>query len=131
LQLLKLSEELNQTYKQIIFLQFMNISTLLCVLGFQVVIVDSVTGRIVPAIFGLTMLIQLLVYAFGGQLVLDKSKTVAENLYKIDRDMILMIARPLKPVVMKSGFFKADLPTFVSIINAAGSLITMLKSFFK
>jgi hypothetical protein len=131
LELLELSEALKQTYKQIIFLQFMNISTLLCVLGFQVVVVDSVAGRIVPAVYGLTMLIQLLVYAFGGQLVLDKSKAVAENLYEIDRDMIIMIARPFKPVVMKSGFFKADLPTFVSIKNAAGSLITMLKSFVK
>jgi hypothetical protein len=45
--------------------------------------------------------------------------------------MILMIARPLKPVVMKFGFYKSDLMIFVSIINAAGSLITMLKLFVK
>jgi hypothetical protein len=131
LNLLYLSKELNSLFGEIIFSQFLFISTLLCVLGFQVVMVDGVAGKMVPAVYGVTMLIQLLVYALGGQAIVDKSEAVANDFYEVDRDFLIITARPMKPSITKSIFFTADLPTFVTIINATGSLITMLKSFVK
>jgi hypothetical protein len=92
---------------------------------------DSVAGRIVPAAFGATIMISLFIYAYGGQLIVDQSNSVAENIYDLDRDSIIMITRPLRQTKIQSGFFTADLGTFVSVVNAAGSLMTMLKSFVK
>jgi hypothetical protein len=109
----------------------MFISTLLCVLGFQIVMVDGIAGKMVPTIYGITMLTQLLVYALGGQAIVDKSEEVANSFYELDRDFLIITARPMKPSITKSIFFEANLPTFVTIINATGSLITMLKSFVK
>jgi hypothetical protein len=104
---------------------------MLCVIGFELVMVESLTDKIFPAVFGLAAIIQLSIYAFGGQLIIDKSDAVARNFYDVDRDFLILIARPLKPTKIKTLFFSADLPTFVSILNSAGSLITMLKSLVK
>jgi odorant receptor len=124
-----LVEQLNQTFKQIVLCQFTLTSLLLCVIGFQVVVVKSVADMFVPATFGVSVAIQLFVYAFGGQLIMDHSSEVARNLYGTDRNFLIMIARPRLHARIQAGFFTASLPTFVSVMNSAGSLITMLKSF--
>jgi odorant receptor len=129
LEILDLVKELNETFKQVVFSNFLLSSLLLCVLGFQLVMIESFAGRIVPATFGVSVAIQLFVYAFGGQLIIDKSNEVARDFYDIDRNFLIMIARPRLPAKIQAGFFTANLPTFVSVMNSTGSLITMLKSF--
>jgi gustatory receptor len=131
LELLNLVKDLNEVINEVVFAQFLLSSLQLCVLGFQVVIVQSIAGLIVPAVYGLTIIIQLFVYSFGGQLIVNSSDAVSQNLYKIDRDLVLMIARPHKSTMINSVFFTADLPSFLSIMRFTGSLITMLKSFVK
>jgi hypothetical protein len=131
LELLNLVKDLNELFNEVVFCQFLLSSLQLCVLGFQVVIVESIAGLIVPAVYGLTIIIQLFVYSFGGQLIVNSSDAISENLYEVDRDLILMIARPQKSTMIKSVFFTADLPSFLSIMRFTGSLITMLKSFVK
>jgi gustatory receptor len=131
LQLLELVKELNDIFKEIVFCQFLLSSMLLCVLGFQVVAVKSVASMIVPAVYSFTIIIQLFVYSFGGQHIVDTSDAVSKNIYKVDRDSTVIIARPHQRTLIKSVFFTADLPSFLFIIRSTGSLITMLKSFVK
>jgi hypothetical protein len=100
-----------------------------CVIGFELVMVESFIGKIFPAVFGSATVIQLFMYAVGGQIIIDKSDAVARNLYAMDRDLLVLTARPMKQTKITTPFFSADLPTFVTIMNSAGSLITMLKSF--
>jgi 7tm Odorant receptor len=102
---------------------------LLCVLGFQFVVFQSVLKRVVVAIFGAAAFFQLFVYTYGGQLLMDRSTKVAENLYQADKDLIIIIMRAQKSAVIKSGFYHASSETLTSILSAAGSLITLLKSF--
>jgi odorant receptor len=122
-------EDLNKIFKKVVFAQFLLSSVQLCVLGFQIVVIENIAGLIVPLIFGFTIIIQLFVFALGGQLIVNTSVAVSENCYEVDRDLILIIARPQKLTLINSVFFTADLPSFLSIMRFTGSLITMLKSF--
>jgi odorant receptor len=127
--ILKLSRDLNAFFKPIILTQFLISSMELCFLGFQFVMIEGFAQRIVVGMFGLSFIIQLFVYALGGQLLMDKSMSVVENFYETDRDFIMIIARAQKAEIIKAGFFRANLPTFFSMMNSAGSLIALLKSF--
>jgi 7tm Odorant receptor len=128
-QLLDLVETLNKLYGPIIFVQFLANSILLCVLGFQLVMSQSVLKKAVAVSFGSAAFIQLFVYTYGGQLVMDKSSCVAEELYQTDKDLIILICRAQKASVIKFGFYQANSKTLTSILSATASLITLLKSF--
>lgn len=129
--ILELAEDLNKFYQPVVLVQFLISSTLLCVIGFQLVVLESFFKRIICAIFGFGIIIQLFIYSYGGQIIIDKSSAVADDFYQLDRDLIIIIARAQKAQTIKSGFYEANLPTFKSILGAAASLITLLKSFIE
>lgn len=79
----------------------------------------------------MTIIIQLFIYAYGGQLVKDKSSSVAELIYEMDKDLVKIIARAQKASEIGAGFYVADLVTFSSILRSAASLITLLRSFIE
>jgi hypothetical protein len=104
---------------------------LLCVIGFQLVVHENFSERIEHATFGFAVTTGLFIYSFGGQLIMDKSSSVSENLYEIDKDLIVSIQRAQRSSFIKVGFYKASLPLFTTIMNSTFSLITLLKSFIE
>lgn len=62
---------------------------------------------------------------------MEKSSSVANELYWLDKDLVIIIARAQRAVFIKSAFFETNLSTFIRILRAAGSLITLLKSILK
>jgi odorant receptor len=116
-------------YAPIILAQFLITSMLLCVLGFQLVMFRSFMKRVVIGFYGLNMIIQLFIYTYGGQMIMDKSTSVADKLYQTDKDLIIIIARSHKASIIKAGFYEANSATLCSILSSAASLITLLKSF--
>jgi odorant receptor len=127
-EILKLCEDLKRLTKPVIFTQFFLTSMQLCVIGFQLVMLEGLVKRIVPAFFGVAIIIQLFIYSYGGQTVLDKS-SFAEEFFDNDENLILIIRRAQKVVVFKAGFYEANLSSFQTIVNNTASLITLLKSF--
>jgi odorant receptor len=127
--ILKLADELNRLFKPVVFAVYLVTSLLLCVIGFQIVVNESIPGRVEGAMFGFAIGIALFTYSYGGQLIMDKSSSVAEDLYEIDKDFVSIIQRSQKPSIIQAGFYKASLPLFTTIMNSAASLITLLKSF--
>lgn len=127
--ILKLADKLNNLVKPIVFTQFLISSMQLCVIGFHLVVSRSIGGKIVLGPFGISVIMYLFIYATGGQLIKDKSANVADNLYKVDKDLVIIIARAQRPSVIRAGIYVASLPTFASILSSAGSLMTVLKSF--
>lgn len=59
---------------------------------------------------------------------MDKSSSVADDFYEIDRDLIIIIARSRREVKVTAGFYEATLPTFRAILSSTASLITILRS---
>jgi odorant receptor len=129
--ILNLADDLNDLVKPVVFAQFLLSSLLLCVIGFQLVMGASVVKKIIALFFGLAIIIQLFVYSFGGQQIMDKSGLVATEIYQLDKDYNLVILRSKKPLKIQAGFYHACLPTFRAILSSAASLMTLLQSFVK
>jgi odorant receptor len=129
--LLDLLEKIKKIYAPIIFCNFLVISILLCVSGFQFVMYKSIMMKVLASFYGSASLINLFIYSYGGQLVMEKSTEVADKLYQTDKDFIIIIARTQKASVFKSLFYEANSSTFTSILSSAASLITLLQSFLE
>ena len=72
--------------------------------------------------------LQFFIYCYGGQLVIDSSLQVAENLYEAEKDLMIIIGRSQKSSIIKSWFYKTDLETFRFVLSSTASLITFVKS---
>lgn len=129
LKILKIASDLNSLYKPIIFAQLLITNFLLCMIGFQVVVLKNYYEFFLAASFGIAVVNQLFLYCFGGQLVLDKTASVTKNFFDLDKDLIIIIAKSTKGFRIKSVIYNADLPTFAAILGSAQGLITALKSF--
>lgn len=129
--LLELADELGTVIKPVVFVQFMITAMLLCVLGFQCVMFETFLDFQVLLVlaFGVAIILQLFIYSYGGQLIMDKSSSVGKNFYGLDKDYIMIIARSQRPSTITNGFYEANLPIFSAIMSSAASLITALKSF--
>lgn len=127
--LLGLIEDLNRLFRPVIFTQFFISSVALCFLGFQLVMVNTFINWATAVFHGLAIIIQLFIYDYGGQLILDKTSAVADHFYQSDKDFVIIIRRAQNASIVKVGFYRATLPEFCDILNTAGSLITMLISF--
>lgn len=126
--ILELIDDLNRFFQPIVFVQFFSSSMLLCVLGFQLVMLQNFIKWATAAVFGVTIISELFIFAYGGQLILDTSLSVCDHFYESDKDLIILIRRAHKASKVKMGFYEATLPYFCAILGSAGSLITMLKS---
>ena len=80
-------------------------------IGFQLVMVDDSMNAFLILWFGFSYLIQTWIYSLGGQLVKDKSSSVAENFYQLDKDHVVIIARAQKPAVIKAWIYNARVKT--------------------
>lgn len=122
------AKALNNLFKPVVLIQFFATSTLLCVQGFQLIMLDNVFNKIVALIGGVTIITQLFVYSYGGHLIMDTSSSVADLLYEVKKENVMIIQRAQRPALIEVGFFKANLIAFTSVLSSTASLITLLKS---
>lgn len=122
-------EELNHLMKPVVFSQFFISSLLLCVIWFQLFVNLSLASFIINFVYGFAICLQLFFFAYGGQQIIEKSSTVADDFFESDSDLIIIIARAHKPAKITSAFYTATLPTFTSVISSSTSLMALWKSF--
>ncbi|KAH8369416.1 hypothetical protein KR009_010312 [Drosophila setifemur] len=136
--LLSLSRHLRTIYIPIVFGQFFITSLQVGVIIYQLVThMDSVMDLLVYLSFFGSIMLQLFMYCYGGEIIKVESLRVdvAVRLTnwdvarpKLRRSLAFIILRSQREVLIKAGFYDASLANFVAICRTALSLITLIKS---
>ena len=128
-EVMELAQKVKKFYKILIFMKFTLITIILCVACFELTSIDEF-GQQIRAFFHIIVAsLELLIYSYGGQKVMDSSMSICDEVYKLDKNYLFIMMRTQMPIQMKSGFFHACLPIYMILIKRTMSLITLLKSF--
>lgn len=128
--LIDMAERLKKLYSSPFFMEFMLSSLFLCVSAFHVFISEEFYLRQVPIFFHASgVFVDLLIYSYGGQRIMDCSKEICDDCYKMDKNYTLVMARAQREVKIKSLVFTASLPMFTDIMRGTLSMIAAFKSF--
>ncbi|XP_036673671.2 odorant receptor 82a isoform X1 [Drosophila suzukii] len=136
--LLSLSKKLRSIYTPTVFGQFVITSLQVGVIIYQLVTnMDSVMDLLLYASFFGSIMLQLFIYCYGGEIIKAESlqTDIAVRLSpwhlaspNIRRSLSLIILQSQREVLIRAGFFVASLANFVGICRTALSLITLIKS---
>ncbi|KAH8291979.1 hypothetical protein KR054_002855 [Drosophila jambulina] len=137
-ELLSLSRKLRSIYMPTVFGQFIITSLQVGVIIYQLVThMDSIMDLLVYISFFASIMLQLFIYCYGGEIIKVESFQVdvavrLSNWYlaspKVRRSLSLIIMRSQRAVLIRAGFYDASLENFVAICRTALSLITLIKS---
>jgi hypothetical protein len=92
---------------------------------------DNFSEKVLAASFGCSIIIHCLMYGSSAQFIEEATENFARELYETDRDLVIVITRSQKLMKITALVYTMDLPTVLTILQGAGSLITALKSFVK
>lgn len=127
--LIEMTTKLNKIYSIATFLQFLLFSLLLCVTAFEVFMGNDFAKMIIASIHVSAVLVDLLIYSYGGQSVMDCSKELCDDCYKLDMNYTVIMIMAHRGLKIESLVFHASLPTFSIVLSRTMSLITLFRSF--
>ncbi|XP_015437927.1 PREDICTED: uncharacterized protein LOC107193059 [Dufourea novaeangliae] len=140
-ELLRLSEQLNETISLVMVIQLFLSCILICTTeGFQCILSLS-NNNIVMTVktFSVvtTLLIQLFAYSYIGEYMKNQFDTVGYRAYCSDwynipcdlsRDIIFVLMRSQNPVQLKAGsFFVVNMETYMGILKTSMSYLSVLR----
>jgi triphosphoribosyl-dephospho-CoA synthetase len=126
---LNLSKHMNKLFSPIIFGEYLILSVLFCVVALEVGISESLVDTIPILFHGMASFMDLMIYSYGGQKIMDCASAVCEECYKIDDNYLIIMSRTKRDVKMEAFMYHASLPMSSLIISRTMSLITLMKSF--
>ncbi|KNC32434.1 putative odorant receptor 82a [Lucilia cuprina] len=136
--ILSLYNELRDIYSPIVFGQFLMTSLQVCVIVYQMVThMDTILVLIINCTFLTSILLQLFIYCYGGEILKLESLMVGisvqlSNWYNLKpahrRMLVLLMLRSQREAIIKAGFYEASLANFMAILKAAVSYITLIQS---
>ncbi|XP_017101823.2 odorant receptor 82a [Drosophila bipectinata] len=137
-ELLSMSKHLRVIYTPIVFGQFFITSLQVGVIIYQLVTrLDSIMDLLVYLSFLGSIMLQLFMYCYGGEIIKVESLKVDIAVRLSDwhlatttirKSLAFIILRSQREVLIKAGFYEASLANFVAICRTAMSLITLIKS---
>ncbi|KAI4498332.1 hypothetical protein M0802_006511 [Mischocyttarus mexicanus] len=141
--LINYCNDLNHVFTFIILGQVLLFSILICLVGYEILIADTVLTRRACFIFYMTgTLIQLMMFTFSCNILTDESKDIAEAAYSsswmtvplnktgimLRKDILLIIMRAQKPCSLSAGgFLNVSLETYTAVMSTAMSYFTLLR----
>ncbi|KAM7342271.1 odorant receptor 45a-like [Cochliomyia hominivorax] len=133
---LKLAKDFNETFSGVIFIKFTISCIQICCLAFQFSRGGELMDQAYRGLFLLAVSMQLILYCYGGQRILDESDSITnaiyksfhwESLSKSNKKLLLFsMLRSQKPCQVSGIFFTANLSLFLWVYRTAASFITML-----
>jgi hypothetical protein len=128
-QVLDLINKFNKIFNQIIFGEYTVKSVPLCVVGYLIVMSDDIFIITVCIVHGMAGIIELLIFSYGGQKIMDYGEEICDECYEIDKNYLIIMMMTKYKLRMYSLIHDACLSTVTLILNRAMALITLLKSF--
>lgn len=126
---LDISKKLICLYKPIIFTEFVIMTIVLCFTGFQILMLDDFAKILGAMLHAGAAFVDVSIYSYGAQKVLDSALAVGDEFYKSDKNYILVLLITQKELKFDAGLFHASLHTLTVILSRTMSFITLLKSF--
>ncbi|XP_030371057.1 odorant receptor 82a [Scaptodrosophila lebanonensis] len=136
--LLSLANKLCLIYMPIVFGQFVITSLQVGVIIYQIVThMSSIMALLVYLSFLGSILLQLFIYCYGGEIIKVESVMVSVAVQLSDwhravpkqrRSLALIMLRAQHQALIKAGFYEASLANFMAICRAALSFITLIQS---
>ena len=128
---LKIAKKLIKLYKPIIFTEFTIMTLVLCFTGLQIIMLNDF-GKIIAAILhAVAAFADVAIYSYGAQKIMDSALVVCDEVYKTDKNYILIMMITQKELKFDAGLFHASLHTLTKIMSRTMSFITLLQSFIK
>lgn len=131
LKIITITRKLDSLYMPIIFTEYFVIGTLSIVTGLQIIVVDDFALILRSIFHACTGLVDVAIYSYGSQKILDSSLSVCDEAYLIDKHYVFILLIAQKRLRFTTGFFEASLDTYSIMLSRTMSFITLLKSFIK
>nr|QZA75627.1 odorant receptor 27 [Plutella xylostella] len=136
--IIRFVEEIESIFGVAVFCQFASSCIIACMTAFRMTITNEPTQIINLVFYLLTILIELLVYCYFGDVLINKSQQVAEAVYasswqqtslKTQRSLMLLMLRAQRPLSITAGKqFNLSLETFVVILKSSYSYFAVLNN---
>ncbi|XP_004534466.1 odorant receptor 45a-like [Ceratitis capitata] len=135
-EIIRLSLELDAVYAPIIFLEVTSSSLPICFLAYQLSYLSDPANVPFMCLLMSSIVIQLMIYCFGGEKVQSECDQLCENIYllipwqnlpqKHCRLLLNPLIRSQRVLVLTGYFFTANRSLLVWIFRTAGSFTAML-----
>ncbi|XP_072760026.1 uncharacterized protein [Anoplolepis gracilipes] len=137
--LIMLAKELANAINFVLALQLFLSSILLCIMGFQFILALKMNDAVMLSkslMILCTFLTQLTVYSFVGDYLTSQMEEIGLSVYqntwynfpiKLTRNLIFIIMRTETPVELYAANFVINLSTYMSILKASISYLSLLR----
>ncbi|XP_025265705.1 odorant receptor 67b-like isoform X2 [Camponotus floridanus] len=139
-ELITLARELSDLMSFVLLIELFIISILLCIMGFQIIIMlkDNDIIMIGKSLMTLSaFLIQLTLYSFIGNYLKSEMEEIGLSIYqsawysfptKLQRNVNFIVMQTKSPVALQAGnFIVVNLSTYVSILKTSFSYLSVLR----
>uniref|UniRef100_R9PST7 Odorant receptor n=1 Tax=Dendroctonus ponderosae TaxID=77166 RepID=R9PST7_DENPD len=125
-----------------ILVQFMCSAIVICLTGFQLLVVASESGQSgLLVVYLFCMMFQLVLYCWYGHMLMEESNRITEACYAINwhemkigqqKMLITIMERAKKPIALKAlGIFRLNLSTLMTILRSSYSYFAVLQQIYR
>ncbi|KAL0129878.1 hypothetical protein PUN28_001859 [Cardiocondyla obscurior] len=138
--LLKLTNNIEDTYNIIILIQIFSSAILICITGFGLIVswhIHDIVMTMKSIVIMIVMLMQCFLYTYAGDNLRDRSEALSFALYNCDwcslppndiRDLAFIMIKTNIPIRLTAGkFFYVTRATFMDILKTAVSYLSALR----
>uniref|UniRef100_A0AAU6ND45 Odorant receptor n=1 Tax=Mythimna loreyi TaxID=667449 RepID=A0AAU6ND45_9NEOP len=140
IELMRCVNLLEKIFSKSILFNALTSSMIICVTGFNVLVVDNIVMTASFTTFLIFGLMQIFLYCYYGDTIMRSSMEISDAIYNSHwydigiaerKSFLIVIIRAQKPCELTAnGFFKINLRAFTSILSTSWSYFALLKTMY-